>query len=124
MADLTTKRLLDQMDHEITNINVLTSCFLLRSKIPVALPSDRECIAMGLRTCWQPRIELVRMAIIPNTLELSELWVSTKLVEEARSRSDLQVTGKARPLPFDASDNLAQEELFPHCVRAGRSTGS
>jgi hypothetical protein len=124
MADLTTKRLLDQMDHEITNINVLTSCFLLRSKIPVALPSDRECIAMGLRTCWQPRIELVRMAIIPNTLELSELWVTTKLVEEARSRNDLQVTGQARPLPFDASDNLAQEELFPHSVRARRSTAS
>lgn len=120
IADLTTKRLLEQMDHNITDINVLTSCFLLRSKIPVALPTDRECIAMGLRTCWQPRVEQVRMAIIPNTLELTDMWVTAKLVEEVPVRSDLQVTGASRPLPFDARDNLAQEEMFPHCVRARR----
>jgi hypothetical protein len=121
MADLTTQRLLDNMDTEITNINVLTSCFLLRSKLPVALANDRECIAMGLRTCWQPRQEKVRLALIPNTLELTELWISAPLVEEAKKGADMQLTEGARPLPFDASGNLQQEILFPHSVRGRRT---
>ena len=120
MADLTTRRLLDQMDSKVTDINVLTSCFLLRSKIPIALANDRECIATGLRTCWQPRLERVRLAVIPNTLELSDLWVTAKLEEEARNRNDVQVTGDRRSMPFDANHNLLQEELFPHSVRARR----
>jgi hypothetical protein len=121
MADLTTKRLLGKMNEEITNINVLTSCFLLRSKTPVALPSDRECIEMGLRTCWQPRLEQVRMALIPNTLELSHLWVSRQIADEAKTRVDLQLLGDGRALPFDNSGHLVQEELFPHSVRGRRA---
>ncbi len=120
MADLTTQRVLDNMDAEITNINVLTSCFLLRSKIPVALPNDRECIRMGLRTCWQPRLEKVRMAIIPNTLELRDLWVTAPVMEEASSRPEVQVRGSARAMPFDGEGNLRQGELFPESVKGRR----
>jgi hypothetical protein len=62
------------------------------------------------------------MAVIPNTLELSELWVSAPLIEEACKQPHLEVTGELRPLAFDASSNLRQEELFPHsvCGRRGR----
>jgi hypothetical protein len=62
------------------------------------------------------------MAVIPNTLELSELWVSPPLADEARTRPHLELTGPPRPLPFDAHGKLAQEELFPHSVRGRRKT--
>jgi hypothetical protein len=119
LADLTTDRLLAAIDPVPFRMNTLTSCFLLRAKLPIGFPTDQECIRMGVQTCWQPNGARLRAAIIPNTLELSTLWVTPALVEEARNRAHLEV-GEARPLPFDEHGNLRQEELFPQSVRARR----
>jgi hypothetical protein len=120
LADLTTERLLGAIDPVPFRMNNLTACFLWRSKLPFAFPTERECIEMGVQTCWQPRREELRMALIPNTLELTDLWVSPALVEEARARPHLEVAGELRPLPFDEAGNLRQEALFPHSVRGRR----
>jgi hypothetical protein len=60
------------------------------------------------------------MAIIPNTLEVADLWVSPPLLEEAKAKPNLEVRGKPRAISFDGADNLLQEELFPHSVRGRR----
>jgi len=120
IADLVTQRLLAAIDPVPFRMNNLTACFLRRSQLPFAFPNDRTCIEMGLQTCWQPNREAVRLALIPNTLEVEELWVSAPLVEEARKNPHLEVTGACQPLPFDESNNLIQEELFPHSVRSRR----
>jgi hypothetical protein len=120
LADITTERLLAQIDPVPFRLNTLTACFLLRSKLPLAFPTDRAAIETGLETCWQPKLDELRMAVIPNTLELAELWVSPALAEEARGQANLQITGAAQPLPFDANGNLQQERLFPHSVRGRR----
>jgi hypothetical protein len=116
IADLTTERFLAAIDPAPFRMNNLTACFLWRSKLPFAFPTDRECIECGLATCWQPDRAAVRMAIIPNTLELSELWVSAALAEEAPTRPHLEVAGPPASLPFDAAGNLRQAELFPHAL--------
>src|SRR5262249_49277171 len=121
IADLTTDRLLAAIDPVPFRMNNLTACFLWRSKLPIAFPTDRECIASGIATCWQPNRDQLRMALIPNTREMAELWVSPPLVEEARKHPHLEVTGEPRALPFDSAGNLRQEELFPHSVRGRRS---
>jgi hypothetical protein len=105
-------------------MNNLTACFLWRSKLPFAFPTDRECIANGVATCWQTDVSKLRMAVIPNTLEVAELWVSPPLAEEAQSRPHLTVTGKSRPLPFDEAETLRQAELFPSSVCGRRATGN
>lgn len=120
IADLTTERLLASIDQKPFRMNNLTACFLRRSQLPFAFPTDRECIECGIGTCWQPALDKLRMAIVPNTLELSELWVSPPLVEEAKARQYLEVTGRMQEVPFDASGNLVQEMLFPHSVRGRR----
>jgi hypothetical protein len=120
IADLTTDRLLSAIDPVPFRMNNLTACFLWRSKLPIGFPTDRECVAMGVQTCWQPNRDALRMAIIPNTLELEYLWVSAPLVEEAKQRPHLEVMGGHQPLPFDATGNLVQEKLFPHSVRGRR----
>src|SRR5262249_21449150 len=97
-------------------MNNLTACFLWRSKLPIAFPTDRECLENGIQTCWQPFREKLRMAIIPNTLELADLWVSPPLLEEAKKNPQLEVTGELQSLPFDAAGNLPQAKLFPHSV--------
>jgi hypothetical protein len=124
IADLTTERFLAAIDRVPFIVNNLTACFLWRSKLPFAFPTDRECFEAGLATCWQPDRDAVRMAVIPNTLELSELWVSAPLAEEARGRAHLEVAGDPRPLPFGDAGNLRQEELFPHSVRGRRGKPS
>jgi hypothetical protein len=116
LADLTTDGLLARIDPVPFRMNNLTACFLWRSKLPFSFPTDRECIEAGLATCWQPDRTAVRMALVPNTLELAELWVSAPLLEEGRGRQDLRVQGELRLLPFDAAGNLEQEKLFPHSV--------
>lgn len=121
LADLVTDRLIAKTDAAKTRMNYLTSCFLLRAKVPLGFPTDRECIAAGLQTCWQPKLEALRAAVIPNTLELNELWVTPTLALEARERRDLQITGLERPLAFDAQGSLSQAELFPDSWQARRT---
>lgn len=120
IADLATERLLAAIDPVPFRMNNLTACFLRRSQLPFTFPTDRACIEAGLDTCWQPNQNAVRMATIPNTLELEELWVSAPLVEEARKNPHLEVTGDCQALPFDDMGNLIQEKLFPHSVRGRR----
>ena len=121
LADLTTQRSIDGIDQVPFRMNNLTACFLLRSKIPFAFSTDRECLVCGIETCWQPIPDKLKFAIIPNTLEVAELWVSAPLVAEARKNPNLEVVGDAQPIPFDANGNIVQEKLFPHSVRGRRS---
>lgn len=120
IADLTTTRALAAIDPLPFRMNNLTARFLWRSKLPLAFDTDREVIAACLQTCWQPQIDQVKLCLIPNTLEVAELWVSAPLAEEARQRSDLELVGDPQPLPFNDAGNLLQERLFPHSVRARR----
>jgi hypothetical protein len=120
IADLTTDRLLARIDPLPFRMNNLTACFLWRSKLPLSFATDRECIQAGLATCWQPDPEAVRMAVIANTLEVADLWVSPPLVEEAQKMPHPEVIGAPQPLPFTVTGDLEQEKLFPHCLRARR----
>lgn len=120
IADLTTDRLLAQIDPVPFRMNNLTACFLLRSKLPIGFPTDRECIETGFATCWQPDRTKVRMAIIPNTLEVADLWISPSLVPLAKANRDLAIQGEAQVMPFDNAGNLQQRKLFPHSVQGRR----
>ncbi len=123
IADLTTDRLLADIDPVPFRMNNLTACFLWRSKLPIAFPNDLTCLEAGLATCWQPNSPALRMAIIPNTLEMKDLWISPALVEEAKKKHHLVLTGPAQHLPFNHGNNLEQEKLFPHSVRGRRGAG-
>jgi hypothetical protein len=121
IADLTTNRALAAIDQGPFRMNNLTARFLWRSKLPIGFDTDRECIEQCVRTCWQPIFNKLKFAVIPNTLELAELWVSPTLAEEAKAHPHLELVGPPRELPFDAAGNLRQEELFPQSVRGRRA---
>lgn len=120
IADLTTTRLIKSINQVPFRMNNLTACFLWRSKLPFAFETDRECVDMAIQTCWQPIPEKLKLAIIPNTLEVSEMWVSAPLAEIARLKSDLEVSTHSIPFPFNPEGLLNQEQLFPHSVRGRR----
>lgn len=121
LADLTTHRLIAAINPEISHANTLTACFLHRSKVPIAFSTDRECIEAGQATCWQPDRSKIRLAIVPNTLEVGEMWVSPAVLADVTADEKLLSTGQSVPMPFDSAGNLRQEILFPHCVRSRRS---
>src|SRR5262249_34843273 len=76
LADLTTARLVRAIDPEPMRVNSFTSNLLTRARIPIALPTDRDAIAAALDTCWRADRAQARLALIPNTLELTTLWVT------------------------------------------------
>lgn len=123
IADLTTSKALKAIWSRPFEMNNLTARFLWRSKLPISFSTDRECIAAGVDTCWQPNFDAVRFAVIPNTLEVADLWVSAPLAAELAGRPHVEVIGDPRPLPFDECGTLIQEDLFPECVRAARKKG-
>jgi len=120
IADLTTARALAAIDPVPFRMNNLTARFLWRSKLPLGFDTDREVIGAAVETCWQPLADQLKFAVIPNTLEVAELWVSAALAAEAAANPNLELVGSPTPLPFDAAGNLAQEKLFPHSVRGRR----
>ena len=121
IADLTTTRTLAAIDQVPFRMNNLTARFLWRSKLPIAFDTDREVIGAAVETCWQPVQDQVKFAFIPNTLEVTDLWVSAPLAEEARGNPHLELVGGPVPVPFDAAGNVVQEKLFPHSVRGRRN---
>lgn len=119
-ADLTTERLVSQLDPEPFRINVLTSCFLERARIPITLPTDREVLRVALETCWRVDPMEARLAFIPNTLELQSLWVSPALADEVASNPRLERETEFEPIPFLPDGSVDQSRLFPESVRARR----
>ncbi|HEY3787428.1 MAG TPA: hypothetical protein VGL71_01180, partial [Urbifossiella sp.] len=120
IADLTTNRALKAIDQVPFRMNNFTARSLWRSKIPFAFDTDREVIEKSVDTCWQPTLSKVKFAVIPNTLEVAEVWVSAPLAAEVKANSNLELVGEPMALPFDAAGNLVQEKLFPHSVRGRR----
>ncbi len=120
IADLTTERALKAIWARPFEMNNLTARFLWRSKLPIGFSSDRACVESGVETCWQPNYDKVRFCIIPNTLEVTDLWVSSPLAEEAKTLPNLEFVGEPRELPFNEYGDLDQVALFPQSVRALR----
>ena len=121
IADLTTTRALKAIYSRPFEMNNLTARFLWRSKLPFSFGTDRECVEACIDTCWNPNFDSIRFAVIPNTLEVAEMWVSAPLALEANGIPGWELTGDPRALPFDEYGNLKQEELFPESIRGLRS---
>ena len=123
LADITTTRAVASIDPIPFRMNNFTARSLWRSKIPFSFDTDREVIERCMETCWQPEFDKVKFCVIPNTLEVAEMWVSASLAADAKGHPHLEFVGEPVALPFDASGNLVQETLFPHSVRGRRMKG-
>ena len=92
IADLTTERLLavdrpGAVPHEQPDGLLPVA---VEAAVRVSRPTASASKA-GVATCWQPDLAKLRMAVIPNTLEVAEMWVSPPLAEEAKSRPHLRI---------------------------------
>lgn len=91
LADVTTRRLVDAIDWQVTYKNTITSTFLSRGATPVTLPSDREAIAVALDTLPVADKSVARIIRIPNTLHLERLAVSEALLPQITGQPDCEI---------------------------------
>jgi hypothetical protein len=106
MADLTTKRLVDKISRNTTNINVITTGALDLAKIPMYFESDNDAISTALGMIGLTPSEQARVVRIKNTLHLTEMDVSVPLLHEASLNHRLTPISTAAPLPIDIDGNL------------------
>ena len=84
LADVTTRRLVDNVNWKITQTNVETSGFIERGKLPVVMETDEQAVEWALPA--GPRVMR-----IPNTLRLEWLLVSESIRQEIAGRNTIEV---------------------------------
>lgn len=105
LADVITRRLYDKIERGATYANVITSSFLERGKIPVAVASDREAFEVALRSCGQVSIGRERIIRILDTLHLEDIYVSPAVLDELRDVSWIEVVERDAEM-FDEAGSL------------------
>jgi hypothetical protein len=106
VADLVTARAAGKVDFVATYTNQVTAQVLEGAKLPLVAGSDREAVAIAVRTLGRLEPERVRLAWIRNTLELGELWVTEPLWAEIRGLEHLESVEGPRPIRFDEDGQL------------------
>lgn len=107
MADFTTTRLVESMDHDVTFTNALAALSVQAAKIPIHFSSDLETLAHALDSLGLADSRAARILRIRDTLCLDELEASEAFWEDAQSRSDLEPLSLPAPIGFDERGNLA-----------------
>jgi len=106
LADITTRRLVDKIDHHATYINAITGISLEKAAIPMYVDSDRKAIEIALGSFGLVSPEKCKIVRIKNTLELENVEVSEIYAEEFAERSELDIIEGPRPFLFTDSENL------------------
>lgn len=101
LADITTKRLVQKINYQNMYANVISTSFLERGKIPITLDYDKEAIEVALSTIGPVRIESIKLAVIKNTLELEEMYISNALMNDIRNKGNIEVLDELDGIPFD-----------------------
>jgi len=103
IAEFTTKRCVDQIDHDITRINCITGNHPEAAMIPVTLPNDMLAIDTALQTIGMVAPENARVIQISDTLHMTHLRVSEAYFDAVRQNERLSFDGQ--PFDFPIDDN-------------------
>ena len=106
-ADTTAFHLLGKIDFQAMYLNVLTSTLPQPVRIPMVLKDDEMAIKGAIKTCNGVDKDGIRIVMIRNSLDISELYMSEAYWEEASRREDLQILSEPEQLHFDSAGNLS-----------------
>ena len=114
LVDFVTQRLIDKVDRKATYLNNLTTTFVTRAFLPTWYDTEQEALEtmmFCLRSIPQDEVRLVH---IPNTLYLTDCFVSEAVLKELADTSRFSVVHGPRPVLFDAQGQLADRIGRPH----------
>lgn len=106
VADVTTKRLVDKTDVDVTYPNAVTSTLVVMVKMPMFAHTDQHAIQLAVRICNEIDKANPRIVRIENTMELGHIWVSEALVPEVKAHPNMELDGELEPWNFNENGNL------------------
>ncbi|HEU4937573.1 MAG TPA: hypothetical protein VFT39_14020 [Vicinamibacterales bacterium] len=104
MADVTTERLVRQINWESTRVNALSSGLPSRIRVPMHFQSDRECLQWVAATAGRMDPREVTYGWIRNTLALDRVVISANLRARVESQSHIEVEQEIEPEWDDRGD--------------------
>lgn len=100
MADMSTKKVMDEIIWEKGYANALTSTVISVVKLPMILENEELAIKAAIKTCNAFDLNKARIVRIKNTLEIEEIWISESMLEEARKNKDIEILSEPAPMIF------------------------
>ncbi|MBS1788004.1 MAG: DUF2088 domain-containing protein [Acidobacteria bacterium] len=102
LADVTTRRLADKIDWDVTYMNGITSGFYEHFMLPIVAPTDRQALDWGIRASHDPH-KPKKLVRIQDTLHLGEMYVSDAALAEVKGK--VEIVGQPMNL-FDPQGSL------------------
>ena len=109
-CDVTTRKVLNDVDWDITWTNGLTTGIMTAGQIPIYANTDKEAIQMCLRTLWGMDPKDAKVVHIKNTLAMSTIQVSKVLYDEIKDLPDISLVGDAGIMSFTDAGDLIETD--------------
>ena len=106
VADVTTRRLLERFDPEVTYPNAITATLTQAVRMPLVMDSHKLAIQAAIKTAPGFDKARIRMVRLRDTLHLSEIFISEAMLPDAAANPRVEVLGEPEELPFDGEGNL------------------
>ena len=102
-ADVTTRRVLNDIDWATSWVNVITATYTRGGQIPVYVETDYQAIMLAIRTCVGPtfKFENVKVAHIKDTKHMDEIEVSVTCLDDIKNVPEITVLSEPFELEFD-----------------------
>ena len=107
LAEFTTTRLVENVDHHATFVNCITGSHPAAASIPIYYDTDRKILDVALSTIGLVESEQARVIRIKNTLDLGEVEVSEVYGDQIEARDDLKIISEPQEMAFDEARNLS-----------------
>ena len=104
MADLTTRRVIDNVDWQATYLNALTAGVFRSSRMPIPMDDDSAALEAALNRSPDPAG--IRMARIVNTGSLETFWTTEAVLPELCRREGILVDEAPLELKFNDDGRL------------------
>jgi hypothetical protein len=114
LCDFAPKSLVDKIDRKATYLNCLTTTFVKRAFIPMYMDTEEETLGIMMQRLRQVPLEKMRMVFIPNTLYLTECYVSEAIVPELTDKNRFEICGEPQSVAFDENGKLTLRLLRRH----------
>jgi len=108
-ADVTTQRMVRKVDWTKTYVNMVTAGVINGARLPIVADTDRDAIGIAIRGCPGVNSDQARIVRVPNTLELTTIWVSETMRADVDADPRLEITSEPFELSFDQENALVGE---------------
>lgn len=106
VADVTTRRLFERFDPEVTYPNAITATLTQAVRMPLVMDSHKLAIQAAIKTAPGFDKARIRMVRLRDTLHLSEIFISETMLPDAAENPRVEVLGEPEELSFDGEGNL------------------